>query len=102
MFVCGCGSLAERSGSTGAGLFQPQPDRSDVRALPQDYGAGQLGVERRVASDCRGDVADTGRANRARPPGRRKPAADLRRFLVQQIERHIERQLMTPPVLEAE
>jgi DNA repair protein RecO (recombination protein O) len=28
--------------------------------------------------------------------------ADLRRFLVQQIERHIERKLMTPPVLEAE
>ena len=27
---------------------------------------------------------------------------DLRRFLVQQIEGHIERKLMTPPVLEAE
>jgi DNA repair protein RecO (recombination protein O) len=28
--------------------------------------------------------------------------ADLRRFLVQQIEQHIERKLMTPRVLEAE
>jgi DNA repair protein RecO (recombination protein O) len=28
-------------------------------------------------------------------------AADLRRFLVQQIENHIERRLLTAPVLEA-
>jgi len=32
----------------------------------------------------------------------RERCADLRRFLVQQIEQHIERKLMTPPVLEAE
>jgi DNA repair protein RecO (recombination protein O) len=32
----------------------------------------------------------------------RETCADLRRFLVQQIERHIERKLMTAPVLEAE
>jgi DNA repair protein RecO (recombination protein O) len=32
----------------------------------------------------------------------RETCADLRRFLVQQIERHIERKLLTPPVLEAE
>jgi DNA repair protein RecO (recombination protein O) len=35
-------------------------------------------------------------------PWSRETYADLRRFLVQQIERHIERKLMTPPVLEAE
>jgi DNA repair protein RecO (recombination protein O) len=32
----------------------------------------------------------------------RETCADLRHFLVQQIETHIERKLMTPPVLEAE
>ena len=32
----------------------------------------------------------------------RETCADLRRFLVQQIEQHIERKLMTAPVLEAE
>ena len=32
----------------------------------------------------------------------RETCADLRRFLVQQIEQHIERKLLTPPVLEAE
>ena len=32
----------------------------------------------------------------------RETCADLRRFLVQQIEQHIERKLITPPVLEAE
>jgi DNA repair protein RecO (recombination protein O) len=32
----------------------------------------------------------------------RETCADLRRFLVQQMETHMERKLMTPPVLEAE
>jgi DNA repair protein RecO (recombination protein O) len=32
----------------------------------------------------------------------RETCADLRRFLIQQIEQHIERKLVTPPVLEAE
>jgi DNA repair protein RecO (recombination protein O) len=32
----------------------------------------------------------------------REAGADLRRFLVQQIEDHIERKLITPPILEAE
>jgi DNA repair protein RecO (recombination protein O) len=32
----------------------------------------------------------------------RETCGDLRRFLVQQIEQHIERKLITPPVLEAE
>jgi DNA repair protein RecO (recombination protein O) len=32
----------------------------------------------------------------------RETCADLRRFLVQQIEEHIERKLLTPAVLEAE
>jgi DNA repair protein RecO (recombination protein O) len=36
------------------------------------------------------------------PAWQRETCADLRRFLVQQIEHHIERKLLTPPVLEAE
>jgi DNA repair protein RecO (recombination protein O) len=32
----------------------------------------------------------------------RRTCADLRRFLIQQIEQHVERKLMTPPVLETE
>ena len=36
------------------------------------------------------------------PGWSRETCADLRRFLVQQIEQHIERKLMTPAVLEAE
>jgi DNA repair protein RecO (recombination protein O) len=40
-------------------------------------------------------------AQLADTPWRQETAADLRRLLVQQIENHIERRLLTAPVLEA-
>jgi DNA repair protein RecO (recombination protein O) len=56
-------------------------------------------MESRVIAEemLRKPVAQIGRLGWAR-----ETCADLRRFLVQQIEGHIERKLLTPPVLEAE
>jgi len=62
-------------------------------------GSYELSVESRGLAEemLRKPVAQMGQTNWAR-----ETCADLRRFLVQQIERHIERKLLTPPVLEAE
>jgi DNA repair protein RecO (recombination protein O) len=56
-------------------------------------------MESRVMAEemLRKPVAQVGQAGWAR-----ETCADLRRFLVQQIEVHIERKLLTAPVLEAE
>ena len=62
-------------------------------------GSWELSMESRVMAEemLRKPVAQIGQAGWAR-----ETCADLRRFLVQQIEAHIERKLLTPPVLEAE
>jgi len=62
-------------------------------------GSYELSVESRGLAEemLRKPVAQMGQTSWAR-----ETCADLRRFLVQQIERHIERKLLTPPVLEAE
>jgi DNA repair protein RecO (recombination protein O) len=65
-------------------------------------GAGsswELSMESRTMAEqmLRRPIAQIGQAGWAR-----ETCADLRRFLVQQIESHIERKLLTPPVLEAE
>ena len=62
-------------------------------------GSWELSMESRAVADemLRKPVAHIGQTG-----WERETCADLRRFLVQQIERHIERKLMTAPVLEAE
>jgi DNA repair protein RecO (recombination protein O) len=62
-------------------------------------GSYELSVDSREMAEqmLRKPVAQVGPENWPRELG-----ADLRRFLVQQIEQHIERKLLTPPVLEAE
>jgi DNA repair protein RecO (recombination protein O) len=62
-------------------------------------GSYELSVESRVMAEemLRKPVAQIGQTGWAR-----ETCADLRRFLVQQIEQNIERKLVTPPVLEAE
>jgi DNA repair protein RecO (recombination protein O) len=62
-------------------------------------GSWEMSVESRVMAEemLRKPVAQIGQTGWAR-----ETCADLRRFLVQQIERHIERRLITPAVLEAE
>ena len=62
-------------------------------------GSYELSVESREMAEemLRKPVAQIGQEGWAR-----ETCADLRRFLVQQIEQHIERKLLTPPVLEAE
>jgi DNA repair protein RecO (recombination protein O) len=62
-------------------------------------GSWELSMESRTIAEqmLRKPVAQVGQMGWAR-----ETCADLRRFLVQQIERHVERKLITPPVLEAE
>ncbi len=61
-------------------------------------GSWELSAESRVVAEemLRKPVAQMGQAGWSR-----ETCADLRRFLTQQIEQHIERKLLTPPVLEA-
>ena len=62
-------------------------------------GTWELSAESRAMAEemLRKPVAQIGQTNWSR-----ETCADLRRFLVQQIEQHIERKLLTPRVLEAE
>ncbi len=64
-----------------------------------DTGGSELSAESRVTAQemARKPIAEIGPADWPRETG-----VDLRRFLVQQIEQHIERKLLTPPLLEAE
>ncbi len=75
LHVClGCGSAAGRSRSTGARLFPPRPDGSDLRPLPRALRASaKLGIERRVPRHRRRDVAHAGGATSPRPTGPRTP-----------------------------
>jgi DNA repair protein RecO (recombination protein O) len=61
-------------------------------------GSWELSAESRVVAEemLRKPVAQMGQVRWSR-----ETCADLRRFLIQQIEQHIERKLLTPPVLEA-
>jgi hypothetical protein len=60
-----------------------------------------VGVVGRLSCRRRPDVATAGGAGGS-PEWSRETAADLRHFLVQQIELQIDRRLLTVPVLEAE
>ena len=62
-------------------------------------GAWELSAESRAAA---GEMLRKPVAQIAPPEWTRGTCADLRHFLVQQIEQHIERRLLTPGVLEAE
>ena len=104
LHVClGCGSL----------LDDPDPGGSPERAF---FGRGQAGL---ICGHCRGLLGSGNRwelspASRAmaaemlrtpvtqisRTDWDQATAADLRRFLVQQIEAHAERKLLTAPLLE--
>jgi DNA repair protein RecO (recombination protein O) len=99
--VClSCGSLLA-DGETRERAFFIRGQDGLMCAECRKPGAGsyELSVESRAMAEemLRKPVAQIGRTGWAR-----ETCADLRRFLVQQIEQHIERKLMTPPVLEAE
>jgi DNA repair protein RecO (recombination protein O) len=99
--VClSCGSLL-RDGETRERAFFIRGQVGLMCAECRKPGAGsyELSGESRamVEEMLRKPVAQIGRTGWAR-----ETCADLRRFLVQQIEQHIERKLMTAPVLEAE
>jgi DNA repair protein RecO (recombination protein O) len=99
--VClGCGSLLDDHERPERAFFGRGRDGLLCSACRQGGGGGwELSVESRAIAEemLRKPVAQVGQAGWSR-----ETCADLRRFLVQQIERHIERKLMTPPVLEAE
>jgi len=98
--VClGCGSVLEGREASAffirgrAGLLCGECRRT------AGGGVWELNMESRAVAEemLRKPVAQIG------PVGwSRETCADLRRFLVQQMEQHIERKLITPPVLEAE
>ena len=102
LHVClGCGSVLSDGDVAERAFFVRGQAGLICGACRQTLGAGswELSMESRVtaAEMLRKPVAQIGPENWPREYG-----ADLRRFLVYQMEQHIERKLMTPPVLEAE
>jgi DNA repair protein RecO (recombination protein O) len=100
--VClSCGSLLADGETRERAFFGRGRDGLLCAECRRTAGAGsyELSVESRVMAEeiLHQPVARIGQTGWAR-----ETCADLRRFLVQQIEQHIERKLITPPVLEAE
>ena len=102
LHVClGCGSLLDDHEAPERAFFGRGREGLVCGACRQADGGGswELSAESRAMAGemLRKPVAQIGQDSWSR-----ETCADLRRFLVQQIERHIERRLMTAPVLEAE
>ena len=100
--VClGCGSVIGDAEAYERAFFIGGRAGLLCGACRQSAGAGswELSAESRAMAQemLRRPVAQI-----VQPGWPREKCADLRHFLVQQIERHIERKLMTPPILEAE
>jgi DNA repair protein RecO (recombination protein O) len=100
--VClGCGSVLADGEVRARAFFIRGHDGLLCAECRRTSGAGsyELSMESRATAEemLRKPVAQIGQMGWARAT-----CADLRRFLVQQIEQHIERKLITPPVLEAE
>jgi DNA repair protein RecO (recombination protein O) len=100
--VClGCGALLADGAMRERAFFVRGGDGLMCAECRRARGAGsyELSVESRAVAEemLRKPVAQIGAAG-----WERETCADLRRFLVRQIEQHIERKMMTPPVLEAE
>jgi len=96
-----CGSLLDDAGESQRAFF------SRGRAgLLCDHCRRELGVggSRELSLESRaiaGEMLRTPVARLSGPEWNRNTAADLRRFLVEQIESHIERRLITAPLLES-
>jgi len=102
LHVClGCGSLLADRETWERAFFIRGRDGLLCAECRRTAGAGswELSMESRVMAEemLRKPVAQIGQLAWAR-----EMCADLRRFLVQQIEVHIERKLLTAPVLETE
>ena len=100
--VClSCGTLLADGETRERAFFLRGGDGLMCAECRRAAGAGsyELSVESRVMAEemLHKPVAQIGQTGWTR-----ETCADLRRFLVQQIEQHVERKLMTPPVLEAE
>ena len=101
LHVClGCGSLLDEEGGTERAFFsrgQAGLLCGHCRQTHAGGGSWELGAESRAlaAEMLRLPVAQISRRN-----WDRGTAADLRRFLTQQIEGHVERRLLTARVLE--
>ena len=97
----GCGSVLDDHDTRERAFFIRGRAGLLCEACRKAAGAGswELSAESRTIAEemLRKPVAQIGPVEWSR-----ETCADLRRFLVQQIETHIERTLMTPPVLEAE
>ena len=102
MHVClGCGALLADGETRDRAFFSRGREGLMCAECRRAAGASsyELSVESRMMAEemLRKPVGQIGQTGWAR-----ETCADLRRFLVQQIEQHIERKLITPPVLEAE
>jgi DNA repair protein RecO (recombination protein O) len=97
----GCGAVLEDDAVFKRAFFLPGRPGLLCHECRKEAGAGswELSPESRLIAE---EMLHKPVAQTANGTWSRETAADLRRFLVQQIERHIERRLMTPPVLEAE
>jgi len=101
--VClGCGSVLAEDGAYERAFFtrgNPGLLCAACRKTVAASGSWELSATSRALADAmlRTPIAQIGQA-----PWSRETCADLRRFLVQQIEHSIDRTLRTPPILEAE
>jgi len=100
--VClSCGAVLGDGETRERAFFQRGRDGLCCADCRRTGGAGswELSMESRSMAELmlRRPIAQVGQAGWAR-----ETCADLRRFLVWQMEAHIERKLLTPPVLEAE
>ena len=91
---------AGRCGKPRTRVFQPRTNRPGVRPLPPRRGRGnswELTAESRTLA---AEMLRVPVGKLSKTEWDQSTAADLRRFLVQQIESHVERKLVTAPLLE--
>jgi DNA repair protein RecO (recombination protein O) len=101
LHVClGCGSLLDDPQAPERAFFSRGRDGllcGDCRRTLAAGGGGELSLESRRAA---AEMLRTPVAQLQPRPWNRETSTDLRRFLVQRIESHIERRLLTAPLLE--
>jgi DNA repair protein RecO (recombination protein O) len=101
LHVClGCGSLLDDPESPERAFFSRGRDGLVCSHCRRTLGAGsnwELSAESRVIA---AEMLGTPVTRLSKTDWTQSTAADLRRFLVQQIESHVERRLMTAPMLE--
>jgi len=96
----GCGSVLDEAGTTERAFFSRGQDGLICGHCRSGLGGGGSWELSRESRAIAGEILRQPVAQLATVNWNRETAADLRRFLVQQIESHAERRLVTVPMLE--